>query len=51
MAMPSAPITPAITQVNKDIITVRRGGHGHHYGWTHSRGLHLGFARGRHRGW
>jgi hypothetical protein len=51
-AMSLAPMTPAITaQVNNDIIMVRRGGRGHHYGWTQSRGRHLGFTRGRHRGW
>ena len=50
-AMPLAPITPALTQVNNDIIVVRRGGRGHHYGWNRSHGLHLGFARGRHLGW
>jgi hypothetical protein len=50
-AMPLAPMTPAITQVDNDVIMVRRGGRGHHYGWTRSRGRHLGFTRGRHRGW
>ena len=51
-AMPLAPMTPAITsQVDNDVIMVRRGGRGHHYGWTRSRGRHLGFIRGRHRGW
>jgi len=50
-AMPSSPTAPAVTQVDNNIITVARGGHGHHYGWTRSRGRHLGFARGRHLGW
>jgi hypothetical protein len=51
-AMPLSPITPAITsQVDNDIMMVKHGGRGHHYGWTRSRGRHLGFIRGRHRGW
>jgi hypothetical protein len=50
-AMPFAPMAPAITQLDTDVIVVRRGGRGHHYGWAHSRGRHLGFTRGRHRGW
>ena len=51
-AMPLAPMTPAITaQVDNDIIMVRHGGRGHHFGWTRSHGRHLGFVRGRHRGW
>jgi hypothetical protein len=51
-ALPLAPITSAITrQADSDVIMVKRGGRGHHYGWTMSRGRHLGFTRGRHRGW
>jgi hypothetical protein len=51
-AVSLAPMAPAITsQMDNDIITVKRGGRGHHYGWTRSRGRHLGFIRGRHRGW
>jgi hypothetical protein len=50
-AMPLAAMTPAITQIDNDVIMIRRGGRGHHYGWTRSRGRHLGFTRGRHRGW
>jgi hypothetical protein len=30
---------------------MRRGGHGHHYGWGRGRGHNHGWARGRHRGW
>jgi hypothetical protein len=49
-AIPLAPMMPAVTIAN-DLFMVRHGGRGHHYGWTQSRGLHLGFTRGRHRGW
>jgi hypothetical protein len=51
-AMPLLPLSPTVTsQLHDDVITVKHGGRGHHYGWTKSRGLHLGFVRGRHRGW
>jgi hypothetical protein len=29
---------------------MRRGGHGHHYGWHRGRGHHYGWYHGRHRG-
>jgi hypothetical protein len=29
---------------------MRRGGHGHHYGWHRNRGHHYGWYKGRHRG-
>ena len=52
VAMPLAPMVPSMTSdTDNDVILVKRGGRGHHYGWTHSRGRHLGFIRGRHRGW
>ena len=52
IAMPMASMAPSMTShSDKDVILVKRGGRGHHYGWTHSRGRHLGFIRGRHRGW
>lgn len=50
-AMPFAPLTPAVTQADENVMLVKRGGRGHHYGWSRSRGRHLGFTRGRHRGW
>jgi len=51
-AMPLALITATVTSPSQgDLIVVKHGGRGHHYGWFHSRGLHLGFVRGRHRGW
>jgi hypothetical protein len=52
IAMPLVPMTPAVTShFDEDVILVKRGGRGHHYGWTKSHGRHLGFVRGRHRGW
>ena len=51
-AMPLAATVPSMTShADQDVILVNRGGRGHHYGWTRSRGRHLGFIRGRHRGW
>ena len=52
-AITAAPPVSITTQISgdNDVVLVRRGGHGRHFGWTHSRGRHLGFARGRHRGW
>ena len=51
-AMPLAPLTATVASPsNGDLIVVKHGGRGHHYGWTKSRGLHLGFVRGRHLGW
>ena len=52
VAMPMAATAPSMTShADKDVILIKHGGRGHHYGWTHSRGRHLGFIRGRHRGW
>ncbi len=48
-AMPISPLTTSSTPA--DLVQVRHGGHGHHYGWSHSRGHHYGFYRGHHRGW
>ncbi|TAK50278.1 MAG: hypothetical protein EPO23_03475 [Xanthobacteraceae bacterium] len=51
-ALPTVPPPVAgITQSDSGPILVKRGGRGHHYGWTRSRGRHLGFTRGKHRGW
>jgi hypothetical protein len=50
-AIPLVPMKLTIGQADNDVILVARGGRGHHYGWTRSRGRHLGFVRGRHRGW
>jgi hypothetical protein len=46
------PITALVTSnASSDLVLVRHGGHGHHYGWHHGRGHHYGWYRGRHRGW
>ena len=51
-ALPLAPTASSTTShTDTDVILIKHGGRGHHYGWTHSRGRHLGFIRGRHRGW
>jgi hypothetical protein len=50
-AVPLAPLTASVTSSQNELIVVKHGGRGHHYGWTKSRGLHLGFVRGRHLGW
>jgi hypothetical protein len=53
VAMPVAPGAPAST-IERDLIQVR-GGHGHgggHHGMRRGgRGHHYGWSRGRHRGW
>lgn len=49
-AMHLAPLIPAVTQADDNVILVKRGGRGHHYGWTRGRGHHRGFTHGRHRG-
>jgi hypothetical protein len=52
VAMPSVATAPSLTSpADQDVVLVKLGGRGHHYGWTRSRGRHLGFIRGRHRGW
>jgi hypothetical protein len=48
-AMPIAPL--ATSNASSDLVLVRHGGHGRHYGWHHGRGHHYGWYRGRHRGW
>jgi hypothetical protein len=48
-AMPIAPL--ATSTAPGDLVLVRHGGHGHHYGWHHGRGHHYGWYRGHHHGW
>jgi hypothetical protein len=48
-AMPIAP--RATSSASNDVVPVRHGGHGHHYGWHHGRGHHYGWYRGHHHGW
>ena len=48
-AMPVAPL--ATSSASSDLVLVRHGGHGHHFGWHHGHGHHYGFVRGRHHGW
>jgi len=52
VAMPLVAKAPLITShTNNDVTLIKHGGRGHHFGWTRSHGRHLGFIRGRHRGW
>jgi hypothetical protein len=34
-----------------NLVLIKGGGHGHHYGWGRGRGHHYGWSRGRHHGW
>jgi len=52
-ALPFGSPPPAVTQAGDDVILVKHGNRGHHYGWHRGRGHHYGWYRGRghHYGW